>query len=86
MVWRKGWSGGAVRMVWLPFRRQMSCERGEVLGGRRFVLVRIWAGGGFEFLGFGFNGLYLAGVGEACPGLYGTGETLYGEGVGVGET
>ena len=40
-----------------------------------------WCGYGLGG-GFGFNGL----VGEACPGLYGTGETLYGEGVGVGET
>ena len=44
-----------------------------------------WCGYGLGD-GFGFSGLYLAGVGEACPGLYGTGETLYGEGVGVGET
>ena len=40
-----------------------------------------WCGYGLGG-GFGFNGL----VGEGCPGLYGTGETLYGEGVGVGET
>ena len=46
MVWCKGRSSGdVVRMVWrLHFRWQMSCEGGEVLGGRRFVLLRIWAG------------------------------------------
>ena len=48
MVWCEGWSGGAVRMRWLPVRWQMSCEGGEVLGGRRFVLLRIWAGRRFR--------------------------------------
>ena len=45
MVWHEGWSG--VRIWWLPVRWQMSCEGGEVLGSRRFVLLareRIWTG------------------------------------------
>ena len=46
-VWPKGWLGPTVRMVWGTFRQQMSCEGGEVLGSRRFVLLareRIWTG------------------------------------------
>ena len=49
-VWPKGWLGWTVRMVGGTFRQQMSCEGGEVLGGRRFVLLareRIWTGRGF---------------------------------------
>ena len=43
-VWPKGWLCWTVRMV-----GQMSCEGGEVLGSRRFVLLareRIWTGRG----------------------------------------
>ena len=61
-------------------------REGKCLGAGDLYWCGYGLGGGFEFLWFGFNGLYLAGVGEACPGLYGTGETLYGEAVGVGET
>ena len=50
-VWPKGWLGRTVRMVGRgTLRQQMSCEGGEVLGSRRFVLLareRIWTGRGF---------------------------------------
>ena len=61
-------------------------REGKCLGAGGLYWCGYGLGGGFGFLWFGFNGLYLAGLGEAWPGLYGTGETLYGEGVGVGET